>query len=448
MNKKYIFIALFAVIIILGLIVYWIFIRPNPEIEKAIKSLNSQNWDVAISKMKEVLFEDENNIEAKAILIYANYRKYCEENKLTDFEKVIENSFANVYKTKLLYFQDKLNERGFLDKNDKESFIKESKKIRKYLSQFNVTTDDIKDVFEIAKIGCRLGVDNLKLLQGDDVDEALFSYLLAGNSFFGDKKSGQDLIKLAKLNEKAQIMFLLCGTKFIDDIKKEAENDQSLFGRYAKSLVISSLMRDQINSFFNDYPRLESALSKLAEIEFEPMKEKPYLYNFSFDKNKIFYNENLFDDFLKILEKNNKAGLDVDYLIEDDLSLISFYGYDPKSKKFITRLYSFNNKEISKIEFKESDKKYFEFQADSSIYRLDNFNLKKNEITICLDNIKYVDDYEYEVRWNPKKYYSRYLDEYSGGYEYVEVPYKRKEFNSEKKVFVLNNSIADLIRTE
>lgn len=448
MKKKYIFTAIPIVIIILGTVFYWIFLRPNPEIEKAIKSLNSQNWDVAISKMKEVLFDDENNIEAKAILIYANYRKYCEENKITDFEKVIENSFENVYKTKLLFFQDKLNDRGFLNKKDKVNFIENSKKIRKYLAQFNVTTDDIKAVLEIAKRGCELGVDYLKLSQGDEVDQALHSYFLAGNSFFGNSNSGQNLIKLAKLNDKAQIMFLLCGTKFINDIKKEAENDQSLFGRYAKYLVISSLLKDQINSFFNDYPRLESALSKLEDIEFEPMKEKKYLYNFSFDNNEIFYNENLFENFLNILEKNNKAGIDVDYLIRDDLSVISFYGYDPKSQKFITRLYSFNNKDVSRIEFKETDKKYFEFLSDSSLYRLDDFDVKANELTVSLDYIKLVDDYKYEDRWNPKKNYYPYLDMYTGGYDYVKVPYKRREFKSYKKIFALNNNTADFLRSE
>lgn len=448
MKKKILLIAIPNIILIIGFLIYWFVFRPNPEIEKAIKSLNSQNWDVAISKMKEVLFEDENNIEAKAILIYANYRKYCEDNKLTDFEKVINNSFENVYNTRQLYFKDKLNDLGFLSKKEKEDFIKESKKIRKYLAKFNVTTDDIKSVFDIAKKGCEMGVNYLQLSQGDEVDQALYSYILAGNSFFGNSKSGKDLIKIAKLNDKAQILFLLCGKEFINDIKIEADNDQSLFGSYAKYLMISSLLKDDLNELFNDYPRLESALNKLEDIEYKPLKVKKYLYNFRFSKNKIFYNDLLFEDYLKILEKNNKAGLDVDYIIRDDLSIISFYGYDPKSQKYISRFYVYAKNNFSRIEFKEGDKKYYEFQSDSTLYRLDNYDDKSNELTICSDFVKLVDDYKYEERWNPKKKYYPYLDYYLGGYEYVKVPYKREEFNSNKKIFVINNNIADFLRNE
>ena len=438
--KPKIYLLIIAVII-LFFTVYFLFLKGDSEIEKVIKSLNAQNYEMAVAKLKELLYEDEENNEAKALLLYAQVRKTFDEEGVKTFKKALNIALPNLIKIRNLIYQNKLNEVGYLNKKDKEQFLRDSKDYRQQLAKHGITTQDMNELEELLKNLCQIGVSNLKLSQGDEVDQTLYAILLAGNSFFGNKESGTNLLKLAKLNEDAVPLFVFCGEEFNNDLQKELENDETLFGDIAKHLVIKFLVQNEIKKLFNEYPKMQSAKDNLSETNYSLSS---YLY-VDYKNNQIFYDKNIFSSYLDILEQNSKAGIDVKVNLYENNNIVCLYFYDIKGKRYVSKFYSFLDNNLTSIDFNETGSTKKEFFNEKSSVRFASYNKENSQITIVTDKVIKKTGYRSEQRWNPQKYYSSYNRLYQGGYDYVNVPYEYDDISNSGKIYLLNKDKADFV---
>lgn len=426
--------AFLVVVLVCG----YLLLRPDPEMTKVVKNLNSQNWDMAIAKLKEMIYDDENNLNAKGLLFYAQTRKYCEENNIKTSKKAMEYFFKNLAAIHQLVFLNKLNESNYLNNTDRENFLRDSKELRKQLAQYSIPTENMQDVEQLLEKVCKMGVDQFKISFGDEIDQTLYAMLLAGNSFFGDKESGEKLVKLAKANEDIQPLFLICGEDFAETLRKEAKNDQSLISDYAKYVVIKSLLKEELSGIFANHGKLQS-----ATVNLEDSKSQINLYC-QFKNNQIFFDNVTFDKYLEILEKNMKAGIDVSINLNDNNNIIALYGYDPVSKKYFTKFYSFMENELLPIEFAGNGSKKDEFYYADSPIRVHSYDKKNNHIILATDKVVTKQGFKTESRYNSQKYYSSYYGFY-GGYEYVEVPYEYQDVESMYQAYSLNKNKANYV---
>lgn len=438
MKTKVLLVSIAAIIIIVG--GYFLFFSGNQELDKVLKSLNAQNYDMAAAKLKEMLYDDENNLEAKGLLIYAQARLAFEEKGIKTYKKAINVTFPNLLRMKSLLYQNRLNELGYLNQKDKEHFLKDSKDYRQQLSKIGVTTEDMNELESILKEIASIGAEKLKISQGDEVDQAIYSFILAGNSFFGNKESGTNLLKIAKLNDQATPLFLFCGEGFVEDLEKEAQNDQSLFGNIAKHLVAKRKIQEIIPELIDKYPKMQSAYTNLAEENYSLAKSLSTDYT----NNAIFFDGGVFDDYIKILENNQKAGIDVSIYLEENNNIISVYLFDPTQSKYISRFYSFIDKDLSLINFTENGSVKSEFINASAPVRLYQYDDKKSEFMLATDKMIKKTRYRTQEKYNPQKYYSQYYG-YTGGYDYVQVPYESEELGTSTKTFKLFKNKADMI---
>ena len=431
--KKIILIGSVSLIVVL-VGVYFFFFRGNPELDKAIKSLNAQNWEMASAKLKEIIYDNESDNTAKGLLLYAQTRQYCDEKKIKTFDRFVSECYPNMVRIKELLYESKLNELGYLSQKDKDLYMKDSKDLRKQLSNISIPTENMNDVRDILKAICKTGVSKLKLSQGDEIDQALFSFLLAGDSFFGNEDSGVKLIKIAKLNTGAQRLFNLCGKDFVNDLKKESRNDESLIGEYSKYLVIHSQLKNEITEIFKNHPRMQSAYTNVNE------RNPRLTFWATYLNNSIFFNDDIFDDYLKILEQNNKAGLDVEVSLLDKNNIVSLYFYDPVQQKYFSRFYNFIDNQLSLITFKENGNTRTEFTNAVSPVLFDCCNAK-NILQVYSRTIEKKTAIREEQRYNAQKYYNGWG--YSGGYEAVRVPYEYELVNADYSNYSLNKDKAE-----
>jgi hypothetical protein len=436
-SKTYFYIA--GAVVVLA-IIYFLFLSGDSEIGKVYKSLNAQNFESASNRLKEILYDDEDNVEAKALLFYSKTREYFEDERIRSYGGVLEVTIPNLLAAKGLIYQNKLNEAGYLSEKDKKQFLKDSKDYRHQLSRAGVPTEDMTELTTMLETLCDIGIDRLKIVHGDEVDEAIYACLLAGNSFFGDKQSGSDLMKLSKTNDKTFILFYLCGEEFIDDLKKETENEQSLYADVAKHIVAKSLITNEVQNIFDKYTRMESAITNLRRSS-NKIANSFYV---DYMNNMLFFNGVNFDDYMEMLEKNNKAGVDISIRLFNNNNIISVYFYNPPQKKYVSRFYSFLDNKISLIAFKENGLEKTEFISDNSPLRFFSYDQNKSEISIASDKSVKKTGYRTEERYNPKKYYDSYYG-YSGGYDYVSVPYEYEDVSYSTKTYNLNKDKADFV---
>jgi len=439
-KKNRLVILIAAAVVIAAFCVYYFIFRGNPDLEKVTKSLNAHNWDMATAKLKEMIYEDENNNDYKGLLLYAQTRKYLEDNNITTFEKVMNTCFQNLVTIKELIYQNKLNDLGYLNQKEKEKFKSNSKELRKQLAKNGIPTENMKDVESILSQACKIGSSAIKLSQGDEVDQALYGFLLAGNSFWGDVESGEKLMKLGKLNENAQPLFILAGSKFTGVLEKELKNDQSLLNQYTKAILIRSLLKNEVSQIFTNNPKTVSCISALEEDSSEIAK---YLY-VTFDNAKVFYDENIFPEYLKILEQNNKAGIDVGIYLYKENNIVALYSYLPAQKKYCSRFYNLYGGQLLPIQFSQNGNNKSDFWRSESPVRLLDYNEKNSEITLGADKVEKKTASKLEERYNPKKFYNPYYG-FTGGYEYVPVNYTYNELETNRIIYSLNRNKADYV---
>jgi len=439
MKPKYYLPVIGGVIVLIA--VYFLFFKGNSEIEKAIKSLNAQNYDMAVSNLKELLYDDEENIEAKSLLLYAQVRKSFEEQNIKTFDKAFRISVPNFVVMKNLIYQNKLNKEGSLKQKERERFLETSKNLRKQLSEQGIVTNDLDELESLLKNLCKLGSENFKIAQGDEVDQALYAFILAGNAFFGNSESGVNLMKIAKLNNDAIPLLSLCGETIVDELKEELKNDETLFGDISKLLVIKHLVQEEVKSFFKQNNKIQSAKDNISE------KNSRLSSNLwvQYQNNQIFFDENIFPSYLEILQSNSKAGIDIGVFLYNNNNIISFYFYNPIKKQYVTKFYSFLNNNLSSINFRENGKSKSEFFNEENPIRFLSYNQDKSELTVATDKTIKKTGYRTEQRYNPQKYYNQYFRSYTGGYDYVNVPYEYEDISYTSKTYNLNKDKADFI---
>jgi len=428
--KKYV-VPVSVGIIVLIIASYFLFFRGSSDLSRVIKNINAQNWDMAVANLKEILYEDENNTEAKGLMLYAQTRKYFDEHRVTSFDMAMDYCYSNLAQLKNLYYQNLLNEKGFLNSRDKEYFLNNSKELRQQLTKYSISTEDMTEVTNIIKDLCSIGTKEMKLAKGDEVDQALYSFLLAGNSFFGDKESGTNLLKIAKLNERAQQLFWLCGKNFVDDLREELKNDQSMINQYSKFIVIRALLKPELETLFRNNDRLESAKETLQDKDSD-LSRSLYV---NFSNNQIFFDPNLFENYLEVLEKNNKAGIDVAVATSNTNNIVALYGYIPSKRQYFSRFYNFTDNQLLPISFSMNKNNKIDFYNENAPIRLYNYNPDNNELTLCVDKKIKVQRTRSESLWNA----------YTYRYDYKIIPYTAEELESNSEIYTLNKDKASYV---
>lgn len=425
--------------VLITMVALFFLFKPESDIDKAVKSLNAQNYDMAISKLKEIIYDDETDYQAKGLLLYAQARKYFEENEINSFKKAMNVSFVNLLQIKKLIYQMKLSEKGLLTGDEKKEYVKNSKDLRKQFMGYSIPTEDMFEIEKIFELVCEVGVDELRLSQGDDIDQALYAFLLAGNSFFGNKESGEKLIKLAKMNEDAQPLFFICGSNISESLKKEIKNDESLVSKYAKYLFIQVAMKDKIGELFEKHNKMRSAIKEL--IEKEPTNYSSVAPRIVFKNAEIFYEKGLFDDYLQYSEINKNVGVDVSIYLYEDNSFVASYIFDPRSNKYITKFYCLVETELNEINF---DNKFLEFSSKDYPITIEEYDEKTQILKLASHKKVKKTGIRTEERYNSQKYYSSWYG-YSGGYDYVQVPYEYEDIENDIKTYSLNKDKAKLM---
>lgn len=421
--KKYV-VPVSVGILVLIIATYFLFFKSSSDLSKVLKNINAQNWDMAVANLKEILYEDENNTEAKGLMLYAQTRKYFDEHRVATYERAMEYCYSNLFQLKYLHYQNILNEKGFLSSRDKEYFLNNSKELRQQLTKHSISTEDMTEVTNVIKDLCSIGTKEMKLAQGDELDQALYSFLLAGNSFFGDKESGTNLLKIAKLNDKAQRLFWLCGKEFVNDLREELKNDQTMINQYSKFIVIRALLKPELETLFGANDRLESAKESLQDKDADFYRS----LNVDYSNNQIFFDPNLFENYLDVLEKNNKAGIDVAVSLSNTNNIVALYGYIPSKKQYFSRFYNFVDNQLLPINFSVNKNSKIDFYSENAPIRLNYYNADNNEITLSFDKKIKTQRTRSESIWN----------EYTRTYDYKFTPYESVELETNSEVYSLN----------
>ncbi|HPN38680.1 MAG TPA: SH3 domain-containing protein [Melioribacteraceae bacterium] len=435
MNKKIGIISGGAVILlILG---YFVYQYLNNDLSKVIKNLNAQNWDMAIANLKEIIFDDETNSEAKALLVYAQTRKYFDEHNISKFDHVIYYGYESARTLKQMYYYNVLNEKNYLKDKDREFFLMKSKDIRKFMLPYGINTENFDEIVGIIKNLCELGAKEFKLNKGDEVDLGIYALLLAGNSFFGDIESGKELIRIARLHESAQRLLVFCDQNIKDDLEKEITNEQSLLNEDIKSFLIPPLLKPEIEKILSSYNRVESAKDNLND-------QDSYLYGYfypDFVNNSIFFNQSLFESYLQSLEKYNKTGIDVKYIFNDKTNIIAIYGYLPKMQKYFTKVFNYQNRKLSTIKFNDGQK---ETEVIFTQNMPLNISFEYNDVI----NKQYITLYSYKKTIKYESRMEEFYNQNTYRYEFRETTYPVEDVISEGNAYILEGNTGMLINNQ
>lgn len=414
-----------VVFLVIGFLAYSILFN---SLSKPLKQIKVHNWDIAIAQLKEIIYDDENNNKAKGLLVYASLRKQFEEEGVRSFNDVFSALIDDANTLRILYFYNELNKKNLLIGADKIEFFEESKKIRKeLLDYYNINTESFDDVVEMVESISKLGIQYFDLAKGDEVDRGIYAFLLAGNSFFGDNRSNEELVKLSHSYRKAAKLFRFCNEDMQDLMIKERYNVGYLIPDY--SFFLFPLLKSELEPIFRKNDRFESAIKNVEKTNF--------YFKPQYQINGIFFNHFLFDTYVYMLKKDINNGVDVNFYEVGNHIFVVIYGYIPKMKQYVTMAYVLNGDKLNKITFNNNLGETVNIYTKNEPIDI-RFRLNDTRNNIVIELKKYVKTIENEVR--PEIVYNPYL----GSYQYRENSYQVERIKPDIKTYTLVGNTAML----
>jgi len=419
-------IAIIIAVLVLLTIAYWGYSKYSysSKIETITACLHANDFDMAIQKTKDLIYDNEDDNVAKALMLYARTREYFYEKKITSAKSAIRVSLNNLLTIKKLIFQSELFEKGLLDIKERQEFLQNKQDLLLQLRKNSISYMNLEDIEASLQYLCEMGITELNLAYGDEIDQVLHAFLLAGSAYFGNEQSADKLIDLIYSNSSYDEILHLAGIEIAPILKKKSETLKLPLTPTAKYIISKHAIKEILPTLFEKFNKMQCATSRLADRE-DFQKLRYMSHKISYKNNDLFYEKGLFDKFLEFRTQNPKFGLNASiFLVKDNLlnknsSFIGLYFFDPVAKKYVSKFYTLTGNSVKELKI-DYDETYMDV-ANSPVIIVD-FNQDESYLELVSYQVKRETRYKSEYVYNSQKHYNSYYG-YSGGYEYVNVPY-------------------------
>ena len=349
MKRKWLWVLGGAVVLVLvGFLVY-LALRPNPHYLTGLKYLKIKEFDNAESEFRLCLEEEENNLDAQALLVYAHLRK--ELNNLSEEpESTRTRIVTTLQETVPLLFLSQQYRFSFDSEEDRKNWVKQIEEgrriLRERLRELKIYTRGWEDVEELAYHGLRL-LSNLKVDSDDPYDWFFQAVALALLARSGNEEAASRLVKQGIAKPETVALFYLAGSEMIPPLRAELQNKESLLRQGGLLVLRTALLPEQaIKPFALAHPQAR----KMRKEDFRGKDKLYWEANVPQGEEwrkrflKMYWTSEVFEKEklpLEVFSSEVTSWQDG----EEAIALIS--AYDPAVKSFCGRFFLWDNETLS-----------------------------------------------------------------------------------------------------
>ena len=357
--------------------------RPNPHYVAGMNYLKIKEFDNAQVEFKLCLQQQENNYDAKAMLLYANIRRYINDSG-DESEKIRKRIIFLVEEgLRTMFLADRFRfDSPTMHGADWKKLVKEEKsKFRNQLREYRVYTRDWDETKEVVIRAIRL-ISDLEVDTDDDYDGFFNSICMALMIRNGSEDLAPKLVNRAVEDPEIADLFHIAGNKLIPSLREELRNKESLLRKNGMEMLRDFCEGEIILQFVSEHPNLR-------RIRRSDFKGKDRIY---WDRYVSDWMNTAWKSYLRSCwyydEYQNKLPLGVFFATtvefnDGESAICLVNGYDAEKHKFCGQLFIWDNDKLfwQPITFIIRGARRVEFESPH-IFFLTKFFEDENQITI------------------------------------------------------------------